>query len=166
MYMALLLISCSHTRNTALSRPCFIANKLWGTKFSFQYTLIRAFLSGLRPNILMTALTDYTTGEHHYSPDVFLFSGKVNIDAASIRFSGSAELRKGPGGMRLFLADNEFSLGLALSYGKCAVWHCDIGLLKLGIPDTRKPPPTIPIRICPLPVPENPGLTSIGGHTL
>jgi len=108
-----------------------------GKLFSFQFTLICARVSLLRPNVLMLALTDIASGKHYYQQQAVLTAKGVEIEEKRLRFGKSAELTKLERGMRIVGAADDFAYDLFLDYGKGAFWHCDHGKLRMGIPDRR-----------------------------
>jgi predicted secreted hydrolase len=104
-----------------------------GWMYSFQFTLIRVKKAFLRPYVLMLALTDFETGKHRYVQKLKLFGRDMTIDANTVRFGEIAEVVKEEEGIYLTTRNKSFSFDLMLNYGKGAVWHCDKGLLKMGI---------------------------------
>ena len=108
-----------------------------GKLFSFQFTLICARVAMLRPNVLMLALTDFTSGRHYYQQQAVLSGKGVGIEEKRLRFGDIAELTKQERGMRITGAADDFAYDLFLDYGKGAFWHCDHGKLQMGIPARR-----------------------------
>jgi predicted secreted hydrolase len=109
-----------------------------GRVYSFQFTMLRLKVSVLRPYVIMLALTDFETGRHHYFQRVTLSGKDMRIDGDAVGFGDAALLQKLEGGMRFTAQTKEFSLNLMLDYGKGAVWHCDNGLLRMGIDAPRQ----------------------------
>ena len=105
-----------------------------GEMFSFQYTLTHTKIKALQPFVIMLALTDFSTGEHHYSQNVKFFSRDIQIDGETVRFGETACLHRSPEGMRLTASHRAFQLDLEMEPGKGAFWHCDNGMLQMGIP--------------------------------
>lgn len=101
--------------------------------YSFQFTVLRVRVGLLYPYIAMLALTDFSAGTHAYCQNVRLFPRDVTISPDEVAYGGMAAVRKGASGMTLTARHKDFMLDLSLGYGKGAVWHCDNGLLQMGI---------------------------------
>lgn len=101
--------------------------------YSYQYTFIRPYIFSFQPNVLMLALSNLQTGEHHYLQYPKLFPGGIEINADHIRFCDKALLTKDKEGMKLVLNTERFQLELDLGYGKGSFWHCDNGILQMGV---------------------------------
>lgn len=104
-----------------------------GALYSYQFTLVRPYLFGLRPNVLMLALTDFATGRHTYSQQTALKARGITVDRQMVRRGDTAQLVKSPQGLHFSGRHRDFALDLALDYGKGAVWHCDDGVLRMGL---------------------------------
>ena len=102
-------------------------------RYSFQFTMLRVKVSVLRSYVLMLALTDFESDKHYYFQRVTVSGGEIHIDQNLVGFASVASIRKTNEGMRFFARTEDFSLDLAMGYGKGAVWHCDNGLLRMGI---------------------------------
>jgi len=110
-----------------------------GKMFSFQFTLIRTpLLRLLTPHVLMLALTDFSTGQHIYSQRTALTSSAITIDRKTVRFGDLAQITKGAEGMHLTSRHPDFTLDLELAYGKGACWHCDHGVLRMGVDEPKE----------------------------
>jgi predicted secreted hydrolase len=59
-----------------------------GRLFSFQFTLSKPRIHGVTFNILMTALTDFTTGKHYYSQAAVFFGKGVTITPEKVGLAG------------------------------------------------------------------------------
>ncbi|MGI6004696.1 MAG: lipocalin-like domain-containing protein [Christensenellales bacterium] len=104
-----------------------------GRMYSFQFTLLRIKLLFFCPYIIMLALTDFETKKHYYFQDITLSGRNITIDENTVGFGKTAVLRKQKDAMLLSARHADFRLDLALDYGKGAIWHCDNGLLQMGI---------------------------------
>lgn len=104
-----------------------------GRLYSFQFTLLNLKVAVFRPSLVMLALTDFSSGKHHYFQDFALLGNKISITEKSASFLKKASLTKEQEDMRLNASHSDFSLDLFLNYGKGAVWHCDDGFLKMGV---------------------------------
>jgi predicted secreted hydrolase len=101
--------------------------------YSFQFTLINPHIFGFEPFIIMLALTDFRTGRHYYSQKTALLSRNVVINEDTVSFGDIAKVVKSKSSMILTARHKGFSLDLKLDYGKGAFWHCDNGVLRMGV---------------------------------
>jgi predicted secreted hydrolase len=109
-----------------------------GRQFSFQFTLSKVIVYGIRLHILMTALSDLETGKHYYSQQAFFFGRNVNITPSLIGVDGQAVMRFDDGKLGLSITARDYSLTLDLNAAKPPVWHCDNGVLRMGIDDPKQ----------------------------
>ncbi len=106
--------------------------------YSFQYTLIRARVGLLHPYILMLALTDFKNEKHYYSKKLTMSRSDLKVDETAAAFGNLALAEKKNDGIRCSGQNPDFSFDLFLGYGKGAVWHCDNGVLQMGIPGKKE----------------------------
>jgi predicted secreted hydrolase len=109
-----------------------------GKLFTFQFTLAKIWIYGVKFNILMTAVTDFETGKHHYAQQSIFFEKNVIITADRVGIDGEAEMtfesRKLEGKkLGLNMTGKDYSLTLDINAAKPPVWHCDNGVLRMGI---------------------------------
>ena len=109
-----------------------------GRLFSFQFTLSHVIVYGIRLHILMTALSDVETGKHYYSQQAFFFGRNVNITPSLIGVQGKAEMRFDNGKLELSTTANDYSLSLDMDAAKPPAWHCDNGVLRMGLDDPKQ----------------------------
>jgi predicted secreted hydrolase len=109
-----------------------------GRLFSFQFTLAKVIVCGMRLHILMTALSDLETGKHHYSQQAFLFGRNVNITPDLIGVEDQAVMRFDTGKLGLSITAKDYSLTLDMNAAKPPVWHCDNGVLRMGLEDPKQ----------------------------
>lgn len=110
-----------------------------GLDYAYQFTLIElGSIPLLEPDVLMLALTDLQTGQHHYLQNVRVFKSGVTIEPEGIQFGERAILTKGVEGIHLNLNHKAFALDLRLDYGKGAFWHCDKGKLYMGSEENER----------------------------
>jgi len=109
-----------------------------GRLFSFQFTLAKVIVYGVRLHILMTAVSDFETGEHYYSQQAFFFGRNINITPNLIGVSGEAEIRFSERKLDLSITTKDYSLSLEMNAVKPPVWHCDNGVLRMGLDDPRQ----------------------------
>ena len=109
-----------------------------GKMFSFQFTLAKVIVYGIRLHILMTALSDFGTGEHFYSQQAFFFGRNINITPDLIGVNGKAEIRFSERKLDLSIATKDYSLSLEMNAAKLPVWHCDNGVLRMGLDDPKQ----------------------------
>lgn len=106
--------------------------------YSFQFTILRVHVSILYPYLIMLGLTDFSTGRHEYFQNIQFSSKDIVIEPDTVGYGGMAQIRRDEKGLTLAVRHKNFSLDLALDYGKGAIWHCDNGFLQMGIPDRKQ----------------------------
>ncbi len=109
-----------------------------GRLFSFQFTLARVRLYGMQMHILMTALTDFETGKHHYGQKPVFFGRNVVITQGKVGLNGTAEMGFSGREIGLSMSGSDYDLSLAMRAVKDPVWHCDDGVLKMGVDDPKE----------------------------
>lgn len=109
-----------------------------GRLFSFQFTLSKVIVYGIKLHILMTALTDFETGKHYYSQQAFFFGRNVTITADQIGANGKAGIKFSDQKLDLGITTQDYSLSLDMNIVKPPVWHCDNGVLRMGIDDPKE----------------------------
>lgn len=115
----------------------FINDKA-GKLFSFQFTLARVRIYRLQFHILMTALTDFETKRHYYAQQPIFFGKNVTITSGKIGLNGTAEMNFSNMELELNMGGDDYSLSLDMKMVKPPVWHCDDGVLKMGIDDPKE----------------------------
>ena len=106
--------------------------------YSYQFTVLRPLVMGLRPFVMHLALTDFSTEKHYFTQRIDKKGKDVVINEKTIQFGNDAKVEKTEKGMHLTCEDKAFSLDLTLDYGKGAVWHCDNGYLLMGSAQTKE----------------------------
>ncbi len=109
-----------------------------GKLFSFQFTLARVRIYHMQMNILMTALTDFETKKHHYAQYPIFFGKNVNISSEKVGFNDIAEMKFLGKELGLSMKDQDYSLSLKFEAVKSPVWHCEDGMLKMGVDDPKE----------------------------
>lgn len=109
-----------------------------GRLFSFQFTLSKVIVYGIKLNLLMTALTDFETGKHYYGQQAAFYGRKVTITSDRVGMDGVAEMKFNQRDLEIHMTAKEYSLDLDMNAVKPAVWHCDNGVLKMGIDDPKQ----------------------------
>jgi predicted secreted hydrolase len=109
-----------------------------GRLFSFQFTLAKVVVYGIKVNLLMTALTDFETGKHYYSQLAIFFGKNLTITTDQIGVNGRADIKFSNRKLELNITTKDYSLLLDMNAVKPAVWHCDNGVLKMGIDDPKQ----------------------------
>jgi hypothetical protein len=104
-----------------------------GKLFTYQFTLADIRIYGLRFNILITVLTDFETGKHHYSQEAIFFNKNVIITPGRVGVDGKAEMTFETEKLSLNITGKDYSLAMEMDVVKPRVWHCDEGTLKMGI---------------------------------
>jgi predicted secreted hydrolase len=104
-----------------------------GNLFSFQFTLARVRIYRVQFHILMTALTDFQTNKHYYAQHPIFFGRNVTITSQKVGLTGIAEMDFSGAEIKLTMGVNDYSLSLKMYALKPPVWHCDEGVLKMGV---------------------------------
>lgn len=103
--------------------------------FTYQFTLAKIKVYGVKFNILMTAVTDFETGIHHYGQKAIFFEKNVIITPNRVGVEDNAVMTFESKKLGLKMTEQDYSLLLGMEAIKPAVWHCDNGALKMGIDD-------------------------------
>ncbi len=106
-----------------------------GKLFTYQFTLAKIRIYGIKINILMTAVTDFETCKHHYAQQAIFFEKNVIVTPGRVGVDGSAEMTFGKKKLGLDMTAKDYSLELDMDVVKAPVWHCEDGKLKMGIDD-------------------------------
>jgi predicted secreted hydrolase len=109
--------------------------------YSFQFTLARIRLAGVRFYMLLTAVTDIASHQHYYTQYQDFLGNKVTGnsretafgDVAGIQYSANEKCTAGH--MELAMKGKEYTLKLQMQSSKVPVWHCEDGKLQMGILD-------------------------------
>ena len=107
--------------------------------YSYQYTVAQGYLFGKTIYILHIALTDLQKNTHLFKQKVKLFRGK-NVQATNteVIYAPYTRLVKEQEQFKLSMTTDEFDLNLELQKVKGAIWHCDNGVLAMGLPNDPK----------------------------
>jgi predicted secreted hydrolase len=109
-----------------------------GRLYSFQFTLAKVLVYGMKMNLLMTAQSDFETGKHYYSQLAIFFGKNLTITAEKIGVNGRAEIKFSERKLELSITAKDYALFLDMNAVKPPVWHCDNGVLKMGIDDPKE----------------------------
>lgn len=115
-----------------------------GRLFAFQYTLAKVRLYGISLHVLLTALTDFTTGKHYFEQERAFFGRGIVTNAGKTAFGDKAMMTYAPnecaskGHMGLSMKGRNYALTLDMNAVKPPVWHCDDGVLKMGLVNDPK----------------------------
>lgn len=104
-----------------------------GALFSYQFTIARIKLHGMQIYMLMTAVTDFQTKKHYYAQHPILWGRDVVLMSERVALNGVAEMTFTDGSLGVVITEKGYSLSLALDVVKPRVWHCDRGVLKMGV---------------------------------
>lgn len=104
-----------------------------GKLFSFQFTLANVRVYGIKLNLLMTALSDFETGKHYYSQMAIFFGKNVIITPEEIGVKDKAEIKFSDKKLELSIITGDYSLFLDMNAVKPPIWHCDDGVLRMGL---------------------------------
>ena len=107
--------------------------------YSYQYTVAQGLVLGKRVYILHMALSDLEDDSHLFKQEARLRRGK-NVQAThdKVIYAPYTTLSKDQNQLNLEITTDEFDLNLVLQKGKEAIWHCDNGVLAMGLPNDPK----------------------------
>lgn len=109
-----------------------------GKLFSFQFTLARVRIYGIQFHILMMAVTDFETKKHYYAQKPIFFGRNVTITSEKVGLNGTAEMEFSGKELKLAMNGSDYSLALEMNAVKPPVWHCDNGVLKMGVDNPKE----------------------------
>lgn len=108
-----------------------------GKLYTFQFTLSKIRVYGIKFNILMTAVTDIENGKHYYNQKAIFFEKDVIITPECVGVDGIAHmtfpLEKSQGKLGLNMDGSGYSLSLDIEINKKPIWQCQNGVLQMGI---------------------------------
>lgn len=110
-----------------------------GRMFGFQFTLARVKVLGIRFYMLLTSITDFETGKHYYGQKTSFLGNSLTLTADKVAFGDVAELVfsenqvANKGHIELKMNDKNYSLAVHMDAVKSPVWHCEDGMLKMGL---------------------------------
>lgn len=115
-----------------------------GSLFAYQFTLAKVTILGIKFHLLISSITDFRTGKH-YNTQTPIFFGKgitttadlLSVDKQAV-FTFAPSPLASKGRMDLHMVSDSFILDVELDAVKAPVWHCDDGVLQMGILDDPK----------------------------
>ena len=112
--------------------------------FGYQFTLAKVRLVGLKFHILICSVTDFAE-QKHYNIQTPIFFGKgitANNQVIAVNDQIRVELRpnnhSSMGSMKLHMEGGDFVLDTEMEAVKAPAWHCEDGVLKMGVQDDPK----------------------------
>jgi len=107
--------------------------------YSYQYTVSQGQVFGKKVYILHTALSDLEDDSHLFKQEARLRRGKKVIATYDkVVYAPFTTLSKDHNHLNLEITTDEFDLNLVLQKDKEAIWHCDKGVLVMGLPNDPK----------------------------
>lgn len=116
----------------------------YGAIFGYQFTLAKVKILGLRFHILISSVTDFQTKKHYNTQTPIFFGKGVTAMADTLSVDGKTTVTfspnqySGKGRMKLHMESADFSLDAEMDAIKPPVWHCDGGVLQMGIQNDPK----------------------------
>jgi predicted secreted hydrolase len=110
-----------------------------GRLFTFQFTLAKIRIKGIKFHVILTALTDVDNNRHYYFQKPAFFGKGIVTTAERTSFAAVAGMtfRSGDfgskGNMTLEMKGTNYTLQLMMNSIKTPVWHCEDGILKMGL---------------------------------
>lgn len=107
--------------------------------FSFQFTLAKIKIAGIRFHMLLTSVTDIAAQKHYYSQQPAFLGKNITSslhetsfgDVAGIKYTSNE--KSALGNMELSINAKDYELTLNMQAQKAPVWHCEDGKLQMGI---------------------------------
>jgi predicted secreted hydrolase len=107
--------------------------------YSYQYTVAQGQVLGKRVYILHMAFSDLEDDTHLFKQEVRLWRGKkIRANYDEVVYVPYTILSKKQKELNLEITTEEFDLHLVLQKGKEAIWHCDNGVLAMGLSSDPK----------------------------
>jgi predicted secreted hydrolase len=115
-----------------------------GRMFGFQFTLAHISFYGVKIHVLLTSLTDFKNGKHYFEQGIDFLGRDIILTPTRTAFGDRAEIVYGQnqvaskGHMLLNMTGKNYALQVEMNAVKPPVWHCDHGVLKMGLVDDPK----------------------------
>lgn len=112
--------------------------------YAFQFTLANIRILGVKFHLLICSVTDVQTGAHYNTQSPVFFNRGIKTTEsilscgtmAKMTFASNEHASKGH--MTLHMESKDFLLDVELDAVKPPVWHCEDGMLQMGILDDPK----------------------------
>ena len=110
-----------------------------GHLYSYQYTVAQGQVLGKKVYILHMALSDLKDDTHLFKQEARLRRGKkIRASHEEVVYEPYTKLTKEQKQLNLEITTDEFNLNLVMQNNKGAIWHCDNGVLVMGLPNDPK----------------------------
>jgi len=112
--------------------------------FSFQFTLAKIKIAGIKFHMLLTSVTDINAHKHYYGQQQAFGVKNIISTLHETTFGNLASIKYAPnensilGNMEVSIKAKEYELSLDMRALKAPVWHCEDGKLQMGIRDVPK----------------------------
>ncbi len=115
-----------------------------GHLFSYQFTLANVKIAGIRFHLFISAVTDFESGKHYnYQTPIFFNKGLTTTQdklivkgQTEVTFKENKYAKMGSISMKMH--EKDFDLEVEMEATKPPVWHCDNGVLQMGIQNNDK----------------------------
>jgi predicted secreted hydrolase len=109
-----------------------------GRLYTFQFTLSKIRVYGVKMNLIMTAVTDIENARHYYNQKAIFFEKDVIITPERVGVIDLAEMtfpldKSGGGQLGLKMEGDGYALTLDMDMFKKPIWQCEDGVLRMGI---------------------------------
>ena len=110
-----------------------------GGMFGYQFTLAKVRILGIKLHMLICSVTDFQTQKHYNTQTPVFFGKGVTTTADTLSLAEKATMTFAPnahsskGHIKLHMESDEFCLDTEMEAIKPPVWHCDNGVLQMGI---------------------------------
>jgi hypothetical protein len=115
-----------------------------GGLFGYQFTLAKVRFFGIGFNMLICSVTDIKNQKHYNIQLPIFFKKGITTNETLLEVKDSARVEFSPnefsskGKMKLHIESGDFCLDVDLDALKAPVWHCDNGVLQMGIQNDEK----------------------------
>lgn len=112
--------------------------------FSYQFTLAKVRIAGIKFHILICSVTDIKNQKHYNIQKPIFFGKNVTTNAHELSVGELVKVKlqenkfAKQGKMSIFMKTPDFELNVELNTTKAPVWHCDDGVLQMGIQNNDK----------------------------
>lgn len=110
-----------------------------GSMFGYQFTLAKITILGIKFHLLICSVTDFQTKKHYNTQTPIFFGKGITTTANMLSVGEQAKFTFAPnehaskGCMNLHMESKAFCLDVQMNAIKPPVWHCDDGVLQMGI---------------------------------
>lgn len=115
-----------------------------GEMFGYQFTLAKIRILGIKFHLLICSVTDFQKNKHYNTQTPIFFGNGITTTAEKLSFGDKATFtfaaneHSSKGQMSLRMQSEDFCLDVEMKAIKPPVWHCEDGVLQMGIQNDPK----------------------------